>query len=67
MRYTEINVFGIYISPFVLMMLVAWLITMGLRAVGDRTGLLLRVWHPALFVFCTYLLVLSAVVMVAAG
>lgn len=66
MRYAEINVFGIYISPFVPMMLAAWLITIGLRAIGDRMGLLVHVWHPALFVLCAYLVVLSIVVMVAA-
>ena len=66
MRYTEINVFGIYISPFVPMMLAAWLITLALRAIGDRSGLLAYVWHPALFMICTYLVVLSVVVVVAA-
>ncbi len=66
MRYTEIDIYGIYISPFVPMMLAAWLITIGLRAIGDRSGLLTYVWHPALFVFCTYLVVLAGVVVLIA-
>jgi hypothetical protein len=63
MRYTEINVFGVYIAPIVPMMLAAWIVMAPLRWAAVRTGLLRHVWHPALFSFSIYLVVLAAIVM----
>ncbi|MET1029029.1 MAG: DUF1656 domain-containing protein [Dongiaceae bacterium] len=63
MRYTEINIFGVYVSPFVLMMLAAWLITLLFRLLGDRFHLARRVWHPALFNAAVYMIVLSVIVL----
>ncbi|MBO0734452.1 MAG: DUF1656 domain-containing protein, partial [Methylocapsa sp.] len=51
MRFTEINLFGVYVAPMSLMMVAAWLVTVALRRVADRFGLLRYVWHPAFFVF----------------
>ena len=64
MRYTEIDILGVYVAPFVPMMLAAWLITLPLRRLGDRFGLARHVWHPALFNAAVYLIVLSAIVLV---
>ncbi|HLG45182.1 MAG TPA: DUF1656 domain-containing protein [Reyranella sp.] len=64
MRYVELDIFGVYVAPFALMMLVAWLATMPLRRVGDRLGLSRRVWHPALFNTAVYVIVLSLIVLV---
>jgi hypothetical protein len=63
MKYTEVNVLGIYIAPFALMMLAAWLITMLLQRIADRVGVARRVWHPALFNVAVYVIVLSIVVL----
>jgi hypothetical protein len=65
MIYTEINIFGIYVSPFVPMMFLAWLITLPLRRVADRIGLARLVWHTALFNFAVYVIILSLVVLAA--
>ena len=67
MRFTEVNVLGVYISPLVPMLLAAWAATLVLQRLADRAGLLRHVWHPALFMFCTYLVLLAAIVLAVAG
>ncbi len=66
MRFTEINLFGVYVAPISVMMVAAWLVTIGLRRFAARFGLLGYVWHQALFVFAVYMIVLSSIVLVAA-
>ena len=66
MRFTEINLFGVYVAPISLMMVGAWVVTIGLRRFADRSGLLRYVWHPSLFVFAVYMIVLSSMVLIAA-
>ena len=66
MRFTEIDVFGVYVAPMSLMMVVAWLITVALRRVADRFGVLRYVWHPSLFVFAVYMIVLSSITLIVA-
>ena len=51
MRFTEINLFGVYVAPISLMMVAAWIFVIGLRRFASHFGLLRYVWHPALFVF----------------
>jgi hypothetical protein len=67
MRFTEINLFGVYVAPISLMLVAAWIVTIVLRRVDARFGLLHHVWHPALFVFAVYLIVLSSMVLLAGG
>ncbi len=62
MRFAELNLFGVYLAPISVMMLAAWLVLIALRRVADHFGLLRRVWHPALFVFASYMIVLSSIV-----
>ena len=66
MRFTEINLFGVYVAPISVMMVVAWVITIGLRRFAARFGLLRHVWHPAVFVFAAYVIVLSSIVLTVA-
>jgi protein AaeX len=66
MNFAEVNVFGVYVAPISLMMVAAWLVLIALRRVADRFGLLQHVWHPALFVFAVYMIVLSSIVLIAA-
>ena len=63
MRFTEINLFGVYVAPISVMMVAAWVVTIALRRVASRFGLMRWVWHPSLFVFAVYLIVLSAIVL----
>jgi protein AaeX len=63
-RFVEINLLGVYVAPFSLLMVVAWLVTIVLRRIAVRIGLLVHVWHPALFVFAAYIIVLSSLVLV---
>ena len=66
MNFTEINLLGVFVAPISLMMAAAWLVLITLRRTADHFGLLRYVWHPALFVFAVYLIVLSSIVLVAA-
>jgi protein AaeX len=63
MRFEEINLFGVYVAPMSLMLVAASMVTIGLRQLAARFGLLRHVWHPALFTFAVYMIVLSAIVL----
>jgi hypothetical protein len=67
MKFTEINLFGVYVAPMSLMLVAAWIITIGLRRVAGYFGLLDHVWHPALFVVAVYMIVLSSIVLIVAS
>ena len=67
MRFTEINLFGVYVAPMSLLMVAAWVVTIALRRFAARFGLLRYVWHPSLFVFAVYMIVLSSIVLVIAA
>jgi hypothetical protein len=62
-RFTDTNIFGVYVAPISVTMIEAWLVTMVLRRVAGRWGLLRYVWHPALFVFATYIIVLACFIL----
>jgi uncharacterized protein DUF1656 len=66
MRFAEVNLFGVYVAWISLTMVGAWLVTIALRVVASRFGLLSYVWHPALFVFAVYIIVLSSWILIAA-
>jgi protein AaeX len=66
MRFSEINVFGVYVAPISVMIVAAWIVTVALRRVVNRFGLLGFVWHPALFIFAIYVIVLSSIVLAIA-
>jgi hypothetical protein len=65
-RFTEIDLFGVYIAPISMMIVAAWIVTIALRWSAARYDLLRYVWHPALLVFAVYVIVLSTIVLVAA-
>jgi hypothetical protein len=64
-RFSEINVFGVYIAPIALPLVVAWVIAIGLRRIAAYFGLLRYVWHPSLFIFSVYMIVLSSLLLLA--
>lgn len=61
--FSDINILGVYVAPFAVMMLLAWVAMMPLNFVGERIGLSRRVWHPGLFSLCLYLILLSLIVL----
>jgi protein AaeX len=63
MRFVEIDLLGVYVAPISVMMVAAWFVTIALRRVAARFGLLRYVWHPALFVFSVYMILLSSIVL----
>ena len=66
MRFHEIDLLGVYVAPISLMMIGAWLVTIALRRLANRSGLLQYVWHPALFMFAVYIIVLSSWILIIA-
>ena len=66
MTFTEINLFGVYVAPMSVMMVAAWFVIIWLRWSAARFGLLRYVWHPSLFVFAVYMIVLSSMILITA-
>jgi hypothetical protein len=66
MSFAEVDLFGVYVAPISVMMVAAWFILIALRRVADHFGLLRHVWHPALFVFAVYMILLSSTVLIVA-
>jgi protein AaeX len=64
MKFAEVNLFGVYVAPIAVMMVAAWLILIALRRVADHFGLVRHTWHPALFVFAVYMILLSSIVLI---
>jgi protein AaeX len=64
--FTEINLFGVYVAPISMMLVVPWLILIPLRRVASHFGLWRFVWHPALFEFAIYMIALSSIVLLVA-
>ena len=67
MRFTEVNLFGVYVTPISVMMVAAWVVTISLRRFAARLGFLRHVWNPSLFVFAVYMIVLSSMVLAVAA
>jgi hypothetical protein len=64
-RFSEINLFGVYIAPIALPLVAAWVIATGLRWIAAYYGLLRYVWRPSLFIFSIYMIVLSSLMLLA--
>ena len=65
MNYSEVNLFGVYLAPIAPMIIAAGMLLVPLRHLAVRRGLLRHVWHPALFLVGVYLILLSAIVLLA--
>lgn len=61
----EINLDGVYVAPVAVLMAVAWITTAALRGVAALAGWWRFVWHPALFTFALYLIVLASFALLA--
>ena len=66
MRFTAINLCGVYVAQMSLLMVAAWVVTITLRRIASRFGLLRYVWHPALFAFAVYIIVLASSTLIVA-
>jgi protein AaeX len=66
-RFSEINLFGVYVAPMSLMVVAAWVVTITLRWGAARFGLFRYVWHSTFLALSVYLIVLSSVVLAVAA
>jgi hypothetical protein len=66
-RFTEINLFGIYVAPISVLLIASWVVTIALRRLAARFGLLRHVWHPAAVIFSVSIIVLSSMVLTLAS
>ena len=66
MRFTEVNLFGVYVAPISVMMVAAWVVAIGLRRFAARFGLLRDVAPCCVRVRRLHMIVLSSMVLVAA-
>ena len=63
MRFTEIDIFGVYVAPISVLMAAAWIVMIVLRRIASRIGLLENAWHPSLLQFVAYIIILSSSVL----
>lgn len=63
MSFVELDIFGVYVAPIAVMIVVAYGILYVIRRLLARLGWLERVWHPGLFDFALYLIILSLLVL----
>jgi hypothetical protein len=62
LTYEDMNIFGVYVTPFVPMMMLAAAIALPLLRLADRLGVTRYVWHSSLFNVAIYIIVLALVV-----
>ena len=62
-HFIEVDLFGVHIAPLAPMMVVAYLLCFALCWCGLETGLLQRVWHPALFQVTLNIVIPSAIIL----
>jgi hypothetical protein len=58
--FGEIGLYGVFVPTLMVLMLAAFLLFLGLHLLLLKTGLYRHVWHPPLFNFALYILVLGA-------
>jgi protein AaeX len=66
LKFFEIDLLGVYVAPISVLMIAAWPVAILVRRIASRSGLLRYVWHPALFDFAVYMIVLSSIVLAIA-
>ncbi|WP_426806114.1 DUF1656 domain-containing protein, partial [Stenotrophomonas sp. SrG] len=58
----EVSLYGVFVPTLLGLMLLAYLLTSGLRLVLQRPGAYRHIWHPALFNLAVDVSVLGGVV-----
>ncbi|KVC62171.1 DUF1656 domain-containing protein [Burkholderia stagnalis] len=61
----EIDIFGVFVPAPLMLMLIAYLINVAIRAGLTRIGFYRLVWHRSIFDLGIYVFVLAAVVIVS--
>ncbi|MDR6499471.1 DUF1656 domain-containing protein [Burkholderia sp. DN3021] len=61
----EIDIFGVFVPAPLVLMLIAYLINIAVRAVLERVGFYRLVWHRSIFDLGIYVFVFAAVVIVS--
>jgi hypothetical protein len=61
--FREIDILGVYVAPFAVIMLAAWVATFPLSRIANHFSLSRHVWHPGLFNLCIYIILLSLIVL----
>ncbi len=61
----EVNLFGVFLSPFLLWGTVAFLLLLLLRSLLGRLGVYAHVWHRPLFDLSLYLILFAILVLLA--
>jgi hypothetical protein len=54
LKFVEIDLCGVHMTPISLMMIGVWLVTVAMRWIAGQSSLLRYVWHPALCVFAVH-------------
>ncbi|MCL4485350.1 MAG: DUF1656 domain-containing protein [Nitrospirae bacterium] len=61
----EVDLFGVFLSPFLLWGTLAFFTLLLVRALLDRSGFYAHVWHRPLFDLSLYLLIFAILVSIA--
>jgi Protein of unknown function (DUF1656) len=61
----EIDIFGVFVPAVLVLMLLAYLVNLGIRAVLAHIGFYRFVWHRSVFDLAIYVLVLGLLVIVS--
>ena len=56
----EVSIYGLYVPPLLLLTLAALVVSRLINLVLEKTGFYRIVWHPALFDFSLFVIVLGA-------
>lgn len=64
---TEVDLFGVYVSPYAVILVAVWASVLALRTMLARLGVLRRAWHPALLTFSMSVSAFSLAVLLASG
>jgi hypothetical protein len=67
MRFSEVDLLGVFISPMSVFLLVAWILLVLVRRLAEAAGVWRHFWHPALASLALYVVILSAIVIGAAS
>jgi hypothetical protein len=63
MALTEINIFGVLISPYAVILFATWGSTFALRLLLTHFGILAHAWNPALLMFAAFVAIFSSAVL----
>ena len=66
MSFVEIDLFNIYVAPIAIIMVAAYGALFCLRRIAARQGWFAYLWHPGLFEFALYMVILSGMVLIVA-